>query len=130
MQQHLWLANDGVMPVIVVLALSSLSRSFPVPEARTQTPNRIQLPSSGSRDQRRCMSFSSLQLATPILKAVNLCGYAAPTPIQEQAIPKALAGQDLIATAQTGTGKTAAFMLPALQRLSMPSASTKRSKGP
>jgi superfamily II DNA/RNA helicase len=76
------------------------------------------------------MSFSKLQLAAPILQAVNLCGYAAPTPIQEQAIPKALAGKDLIATAQTGTGKTAAFMLPALQRLSVPTSSTKRSKGP
>ena len=76
------------------------------------------------------MPFSKLQLAAPILKAVNLCGYAAPTPIQEQAIPKALAGQDLIATAQTGTGKTAAFMLPALQRLTVPSACIKRSKGP
>jgi superfamily II DNA/RNA helicase len=76
------------------------------------------------------MSFSNLQLAAPILKAVNLCGYAAPTPVQEQAIPKALAGHDLIATAQTGTGKTAAFVLPALQRLSVPSPSTKRSKGP
>ena len=67
------------------------------------------------------MSFSTLQLAAPILKAVSLCGYAAPTPIQEQAIPKAMAGHDLIATAQTGTGKTAAFMLPALQRLITPS---------
>ena len=76
------------------------------------------------------MSFSKLQLAPSILKAINLCGYASPTPIQEQAIPKALAGQDLIATAQTGTGKTAAFMLPALQRLCVPSASLKRSKGP
>ncbi|MGE5751185.1 MAG: DEAD/DEAH box helicase, partial [Nitrospirota bacterium] len=76
------------------------------------------------------MSFSNLQLVAPILKAVNLCGYAAPTPVQEQAIPKALAGNDLIATAQTGTGKTAAFVLPALQRLSVPSPSTKRSKGP
>jgi superfamily II DNA/RNA helicase len=76
------------------------------------------------------MSFSKLQLNEPILKAVKLCGYSAPTPIQEQAIPKALAGQDLIATAQTGTGKTAAFVLPALQRLSMPSKSTGRSKGP
>jgi superfamily II DNA/RNA helicase len=76
------------------------------------------------------MSFANLQLIEPILKAINLCGYAAPTPIQEQAIPKALAGQDLIATAQTGTGKTAAFVMPALQRLSVPSASTKRSKGP
>ncbi len=76
------------------------------------------------------MSFSKLQLNEPILKAVKLCGYAAPTPIQEQAIPKALAGHDLIATAQTGTGKTAAFVLPALQRLSAPSASTKKSRGP
>jgi superfamily II DNA/RNA helicase len=76
------------------------------------------------------MSFSKLQLNEPILKAVKLCGYAAPTPIQEQAIPKALAGHDLIATAQTGTGKTAAFVLPSLQRLGVPSASTKKSKGP
>ena len=67
------------------------------------------------------MSFSKLQLNETILKAIKLCGYTAPTPIQEQAIPKALAGQDLIATAQTGTGKTAAFVLPALQRLSVPS---------
>ena len=76
------------------------------------------------------MSFSTLQLAAPIMKAVSLCGYAAPTPIQEQAIPKAMAGHDLIATAQTGTGKTAAFMLPALQRLMTPSTNLKRSKGP
>jgi superfamily II DNA/RNA helicase len=76
------------------------------------------------------MSFSNFQLAAPILKAVNLCGYTVPTPIQEQAIPKAMAGQDLIATAQTGTGKTAAFMLPALQRLTVPSSSLKRSRGP
>ncbi len=76
------------------------------------------------------MSFSKLQLNEPILKAIKLCGYAAPTPIQEQAIPRALAGHDLIATAQTGTGKTAAFVLPALQSLSVPSKSTGRSKGP
>ena len=76
------------------------------------------------------MSFSKLELIEPILNAVNLCGYTAPTPVQEQAIPKALAGHDLIATAQTGTGKTAAFIIPALQRLSKPSALFKRSKGP
>jgi superfamily II DNA/RNA helicase len=76
------------------------------------------------------MPFSKLQLNEPILKAIKLCGYAAPTPIQEKAIPEAMAGHDLIATAQTGTGKTAAFVLPALMRLSVPSASTKRSKGP
>ena len=79
---------------------------------------------------RSSMSFPNLQLAAPILKAVKLCGYASPTPIQAQAIPKALAGHDLIATAQTGTGKTAAFVLPALQRLSMPPATMRKSKGP
>ncbi len=76
------------------------------------------------------MSFSNLQLAAPILKAVNLCGYAAPTPVQAKAIPEAIAGKDIIASAQTGTGKTAAFVLPALQLLSVPSKSTGRSKGP
>jgi superfamily II DNA/RNA helicase len=66
------------------------------------------------------MSFSHLQLASPILKALDLCGYNGPTPIQEQAIPRALEGLDLIASAQTGTGKTAAFMLPALHRIAAP----------
>jgi superfamily II DNA/RNA helicase len=68
------------------------------------------------------MSFENLQLTPSILKAIAGCGYTTPTPIQAQAIPKVLAGHDLIATAQTGTGKTAAFVLPALQRLSEPSA--------
>ncbi len=76
------------------------------------------------------MQFTQLQLSEPILKAVSLCGYQTPTPVQEQAIPHVLAGKDLIATAQTGTGKTAAFMIPALQRLSAPPVQTKRSKGP
>ena len=76
------------------------------------------------------MSFSELQLIEPILKAVKLCGYTTPTPIQMKAIPEALAGHDLIATAQTGTGKTAAFVMPTLQRLSIPSKATGRSKGP
>jgi len=76
------------------------------------------------------MSFENLQLAAPILKAVQLCGYTAPTPIQAKAIPQALAGKDLIASAQTGTGKTAAFVLPALQRLTTPSTASNKSKGP
>jgi len=63
------------------------------------------------------MSFETLQLNPEILRAVANCGYSAPTPIQEKAIPEILAGRDLLATAQTGTGKTAAFMLPVLQRL-------------
>ncbi len=64
------------------------------------------------------MLFEELQLSAPILKALAQCGHQTPTPVQAEAIPKALTGRDLIASAQTGTGKTAAFMLPALQRLS------------
>ncbi len=62
-------------------------------------------------------TFESLGLAGPLLDAVRAAGYAAPTPIQEQAIPLALKGRDLIGLAQTGTGKTAAFTLPILDRL-------------
>jgi len=68
------------------------------------------------------MTFEEFNLNPAILKAVTACGYTTPTPIQEQSIPLVLAGNDLIATAQTGTGKTAAFILPALERLTKPSA--------
>ena len=61
------------------------------------------------------MPFSNLGLCDPILKAVKAQGYTTPTPIQKQAIPVILSGKDLIATAQTGTGKTAAFVLPILE---------------
>lgn len=63
------------------------------------------------------MSFSKLGLSNPLLEAIEESGYTTPTPIQKQAIPSILTGQDLIATAQTGTGKTAAFVLPLLERL-------------
>jgi len=64
------------------------------------------------------MTFDELNLAPAILKAVHEQGYETPTPIQAQAIPAVLAGHDLLAGAQTGTGKTAAFTLPMLHRLS------------
>ncbi len=64
------------------------------------------------------MTFDELNLAPAILKAVREQGYDTPTPIQAQAIPAVLAGGDLLGGAQTGTGKTAAFTLPLLQRLS------------
>ncbi|PKH02158.1 RNA helicase [Psychromonas sp. MB-3u-54] len=63
------------------------------------------------------MLFSTLKLSDPIVKAVTELGYQTPTPIQEQAIPVILAGKNLIAAAQTGTGKTAGFALPILQNL-------------
>ncbi|MFN5047221.1 DEAD/DEAH box helicase, partial [Roseateles sp.] len=64
------------------------------------------------------MTFDSLGLAAPLLKAIADAGYTAPTPIQAQAIPAVLKGGDLLAGAQTGTGKTAGFTLPLLHRLS------------
>ena len=63
------------------------------------------------------MSFDNLGLAEPLLRAVREQGYATPTPIQREAIPAVLAGGDLLAGAQTGTGKTAGFVLPLLHRL-------------
>ncbi|QFT77638.1 DEAD/DEAH box helicase [Erythrobacter sp. THAF29] len=61
--------------------------------------------------------FSDLGLSQPVLQALELKGYDTPTPIQEQAIPPVLEGRDLLGIAQTGTGKTAAFMLPGIDRL-------------
>ncbi len=63
------------------------------------------------------MSFETLQLKPALLKAIQQCGYTTPTPIQAEAIPKILDGQDVIASAHTGTGKTATFVLPALQKI-------------
>ncbi len=62
-------------------------------------------------------TFTDLGLATPLLDALAEQGYQSPTPIQAQAIPPALEGRDILGTAQTGTGKTAAFTLPILQQL-------------
>jgi ATP-dependent RNA helicase RhlE len=64
------------------------------------------------------MSFSKLGLSEEIVRAVTARGYTQPTPIQQQAIPAVLSGQDILAGAQTGTGKTAGFTLPILQKLS------------
>jgi superfamily II DNA/RNA helicase len=68
------------------------------------------------------MSFAELGLAPALLKAVAAKGYDTPTQVQRQTIPAALQGRDLLVSSQTGSGKTAAFMLPCLQRLEQPSA--------
>ena len=75
------------------------------------------------------MTFEELKLAPAILRAVQEQGYDTPTPIQAQAIPLVLAGHDLLAGAQTGTGKTAAFTLPMLHRLSEGSPATSKFGG-
>ena len=71
-------------------------------------------------------TFTELKLSAPLLQALATEGYETPTPIQAQAIPPLLEGRDLLGIAQTGTGKTAAFALPMLQRLT----STDRRAGP
>ena len=76
------------------------------------------------------MSFNTLGLCDEILTAISEAGYTAPTPIQQQAIPIVLEGRDLMACAQTGTGKTAGFTLPLLQLLSQQSSSKNRGKDP
>ena len=63
------------------------------------------------------MSFANLGLAEPLVRALEAKGYTEPTPIQAQSIPILLEGGDLLGIAQTGTGKTAAFVLPSIQRL-------------
>ena len=63
------------------------------------------------------MRFHDLRLSEPIIRAVAAEGYSTPTPIQQKAIPEALAGRDVLGCAQTGTGKTGAFALPILHRL-------------
>ena len=63
------------------------------------------------------MTFNELNIIEPILKALALEGYTSPSPIQEQAIPVLLSGKDLLGTAQTGTGKTAAYAIPIIQQI-------------
>jgi ATP-dependent RNA helicase RhlE len=76
------------------------------------------------------MSFDGLGLSDALLRAVADKGYTVPTPIQTKAIPAVLEGRDLLAAAQTGTGKTAAFVLPLLQRLMVHAADAARRNAP
>ncbi|MGE6360197.1 DEAD/DEAH box helicase [Psychrobacter immobilis] len=81
----------------------------------TDTNNQAATTDATDEDQ---ITFAELDIAKPILTALDRSGYTNPTPIQAQAIPFALAGRDLLLSAQTGSGKTAAFVIPVLDRLS------------
>ena len=63
------------------------------------------------------MAFSDFKLRPELMKAIDALNFSEPTPIQNEAIPQVLGGRDILASAQTGTGKTLAFVLPMLQRM-------------
>ena len=75
-------------------------------------------------------AFKALGLSDALVRAVSELGYTEPTPIQQQAIPLVLAGRDLLANAQTGTGKTAGFELPLLHRLALTAPAPGKSRHP
>ena len=74
------------------------------------------------------MNFASLDLAPDLQKGIDACGYKKMTPVQEQAIVPARQGKDVLAIAQTGTGKTAAFAIPILQRMTNSAAESAETK--
>lgn len=93
-----------------------------LPDRRTHhIPVRVVSPAFGFRclESNDLTQFTDFGLAEPILRALGEAGYVSPTPIQTQALPPAMEGRDLCGIAQTGTGKTAAFALPILHRLSL-----------
>ena len=98
--------------------LSTSREPFPCdPFAFACEGRRCRARAGNARLQKTAMTFESLGLPEPLSRAVADAGYAAPTPVQAAAIPPALAGADLMVAAPTGSGKTASFIVPALQRV-------------
>jgi ATP-dependent RNA helicase RhlE len=85
--------------------------------AKTATDRGLRVQPAPAEAAADAATFEALGLSQPLLRALRAEGYERPTPIQSRAVPHALAGSDLLACAQTGTGKTAAFVLPILERL-------------
>ena len=94
--------------------MNSFSHAVP---ARAPAPPVSSRPSTVSVDRTAPSAFAALGLSAPLLRAVASEGYEVPTPVQARCIPHVLAGRDVLGCAQTGTGKTAAFVLPILQNL-------------
>ena len=97
--------------------LSAIAAENGIIEDTTQNTTTNEAASTDASDENQ-VTFTDLGIAKPILTALDRSGYTNPTPIQAQAIPFALAGRDLLLSAQTGSGKTAAFVIPVLDRLS------------
>ena len=98
---------------MIAPATTAMARPTSVPSSHVAAP-------APSRSFGHASGFAALGLRDPILRAVLAEGYTVPTPIQLQAIPHVMQGRDLLGCAQTGTGKTAAFALPLLHRMSEP----------
>ncbi len=95
----------------------------PDPEAEAQSTASPEPEQHEPPEAQAIGGFAKLGLIEPLLQSIRELGFEEPTPIQRQAIPLLLEGRDVVAQAQTGTGKTAAFALPLLQRLDIDSRS-------
>jgi ATP-dependent RNA helicase RhlE len=109
--------EPGLVFVACIHSTALITRVVSWPASRTRWVVRACRARNNFEEASILPSFADLGLAPPILHALAVEGYTTPTPIQIQAIPQVLAGRDLCGIAQTGTGKTAAFALPILQRL-------------
>ncbi|MGP4953224.1 DEAD/DEAH box helicase, partial [Psychrobacter sp. T6-1] len=102
--------------------LSTIAAQNGIIDSNTTANTATQAPTTDAADSETTdenqVTFKDLNIAKPILTALDRSGYTNPTPIQAQAIPFALEGRDLLLSAQTGSGKTAAFVIPVLDRLS------------
>ena len=120
--------EDYIAPPRWLYGVAPRTKGYTLKVAPAERPVRRTAPLVDGRSfgLLRLTSFADLGLAPPILKAVEDMGYTEPTPIQAQAIPVVLSGRDLMGGAQTGTGKTAGFTLPLLQKM-LPHANTSTS---
>jgi superfamily II DNA/RNA helicase len=112
--------TSSPLDTIAALALGEDSPAAPAASASPAAPTRISsvAPVGATIAVESGPSFESLGLGADIVTALTAAGYQVPTPVQQRAIPAALAGRDLLVSSPTGSGKTAAFMLPAIERFS------------